>query len=50
MAPSWREEYIQALNERDIREKASHERLDSKFIEACKPFPSFMSPYLADWV
>lgn len=35
MAPSWREEYLQALQERDMREKASYERLDSKFIEAC---------------
>ncbi|KAG0649032.1 Autophagy-related 16 [Hyphodiscus hymeniophilus] len=34
MAHSWREEYVQALHERDKREKASYGRLDSKFIEA----------------
>ena len=36
MATSWREEYIQNLHERDEREKASYERLDNKFIAACK--------------
>jgi hypothetical protein len=41
MAPSWREEYIQALHERDKREKASYERLDDKFIEACEHLPLF---------
>jgi len=31
---SWREEYIQALNDRDQREKASCERIGDDFIEA----------------
>lgn len=48
MAPSWREEYVQALHERDKREKASYERLDNKFIEACVFLPSFLISDLAD--
>jgi len=31
---SWREEYIQALSDRDEREKASYERISDDFIEA----------------
>lgn len=48
MAPSWREEYIQALQERDKREKASYERLDNNFIGACEYLPSFTSYVLAN--
>lgn len=33
---SWREEYIQALNDRDQREKASYEHLSNDFIDTCK--------------
>jgi hypothetical protein len=44
MAPSWREEYMQALHERDKREKASYERLDDKFIEACEHSPHSYPP------
>lgn len=31
---SWRDEYVQALHERDRREKASYQQLDDQFIEA----------------
>jgi hypothetical protein len=34
--PSWREEYAQALDERDEREKASYERISEDFIDACE--------------
>jgi len=34
MGASWHEEYIQALNERDKREKASYARLDDTFLGA----------------
>jgi hypothetical protein len=34
--PSWREEYAQALDERDAREKASYERISEDFIDACE--------------
>lgn len=33
---SWRDEYTQALHERDKREKASYQQLDDQLIEACK--------------
>jgi hypothetical protein len=33
---SWRDEYIQALHERNKREKASYQQLDDQLIEACK--------------
>lgn len=32
---SWRDEYIQALRDRDEREKASYQRLDADLITAC---------------
>ena len=33
---SWREEYVQALYDRNVREKASYERISDDFIDACK--------------
>jgi hypothetical protein len=38
---SWRDEYIQALHDRDERERASYQRVDTELIQACKHFPSF---------
>ena len=35
---SWRDEYIQALHERDRREKASYQQVDDQLIEACELF------------
>lgn len=32
---SWRGEYLQALQDRDEREKASYQRVDVELIEAC---------------
>jgi hypothetical protein len=34
--PSWREEYMRALDERDGREKASYERISEDLIDACE--------------
>lgn len=33
---SWREEYMQALSERDEREKSTYQRITTDFIEACR--------------
>jgi hypothetical protein len=33
---SWRDEYIQALKDRDDDGKASYQRIDDEFIEACE--------------
>ena len=33
---SWRDEYIQALQDRDVREQASYQKLDADLIAACK--------------
>jgi hypothetical protein len=35
---SWREEYIEALKERDEREKAIYQRIDDQLIDACECF------------
>lgn len=42
---SWRDEYIQALHERDEREKASYQRVDAELIQACT-YPSHIIPFL----
>jgi hypothetical protein len=44
---TWRDEYIQALHERDKREKASYQQLDDQLIEACKSHPP-NPPYSAN--
>jgi len=41
--PSWREEYLAALDERDGRERASYERITEDFIDACA------RPYSPSW-
>jgi hypothetical protein len=33
---SWREEYMNALDERDQRERAGYDRISEDFIDACK--------------
>lgn len=37
---SWRDEYIQALRDRDDREKATYQRIDEEYIEACDFLPN----------
>lgn len=40
MTISWRDDYLQALDERDQREKSNLARVDDQLIAACK-FTSF---------